>query len=186
VQALEHAERAVQLAPLSSDTHLQLSAVLMKQDRLGRAITEARRAVELGPENAFAYDVLFTCLRQLQRNGEAIDVARDALAVSPFNAELHYRLGLAAGQDGDFATAANQFVYALLLRPDRSEPAAKLRVTLATAYAEQTRFPDAIVTVKEALSLAKSTGDTNTVALCENLLASFQANRARRDEPNPR
>ena len=251
-EALEHAERAVQLAPFSSDNHMQLSAVLMEQGQLERAVAEARRAIELGSENVAAYDLLFTCLRQLQRNDDAINVARDGLAVSPFNAELHYRLGLAAGQQGDFAAAANQFVYALLLRPDRPEPEAKLRVTLpllakipnglrqlqeivplasdspnvldklawlfathpdarlrdgaeavrlaeracaltvrkipallatlAAAYAEQGNFPDAIATVQEALSLAKSTGDANAVALGENLLASFQANRPYREQ----
>ncbi len=253
-EALEHAERALQLAPLSSDTHLQLSAVLMKQDRLGRAIAEGRRAVELGPENAFAYDVLFTCLRQLQRNGEAIDVARDGLAVSPFDADLHYKLGLAAGQTGDFVTAASHFAYALLLRPDRPEPLAKFHValrllaktpnasgqleqiaslasgspkllnelawllatssdstlrngpeavrlaehacastgwkvpqllaTLAAAYAETGRFSDAIITIQKALSLTSSNNNDATVALCQNLLTSFQANRPYHEQPS--
>src|SRR5712691_90225 len=246
-EALEHAERALQLAPLSSDAHMQLSAVLTKQDRLGRAIVEARRAIELGPENAFAYDLLFTCLRQLQRNGEAIDVARDGLAVSPFDAELHYKLGLAAGRTGDFVTAANHFAYALLLRPDRPEPLAKFHValpllaktpnaseqleqivslasgspkllnelawllatnpdstlrngpeavrlaeracastgwkvppllaTLAAAYAETGRFSEAITTIQKALSLTRSNSNDATVALCRNLLTSFQASR---------
>jgi tetratricopeptide (TPR) repeat protein len=175
-EALEHAERAVQLAPFSSDAHMQLSAVFIKQNQFDRAATEARRAVELGPENAIAYDLLFTCLRQQQRNDDAIKVARDGLAISPFNAELHYRLGLAAGQDGDFATAANQFAYASLLRPERPEPKAKLRMTLPLL----SKTVDGWKQIKEIAFLAKAAGDVSTVALCENLLASFEA-----DHPSP-
>ncbi len=120
-EAVEHAERAAQLAPLSSDTHMQLGDVLMKQGQLERAVSETRRAIELGPENVFAYSVLFNSLLQLERTEQAVQVARDALKVAPFDHELHYRFGLAAGRMGDFATAAHQLAYAWLLRPERSE-----------------------------------------------------------------
>jgi Flp pilus assembly protein TadD len=254
-EAAEHAERATQLAPLSSDTHMQLSVVLMKQGQLERAVSEARRALELGPENALAYNVLFTSLWELQRIDQAIDVARDALAVSPSDAELHYRFGLAAGRTGDIATAAHQFAYAWLLRPDQPEPQAKfhlavallaktpnalqdlkelgflasdspkmlnelawllatfpnpsardgqeavrlaeracvmtsrtdppLLATLAAAHAEKGNFPNAINTARNALTLARSTGDVKTAELAENLLAAFQSNQPYREEPRP-
>jgi tetratricopeptide (TPR) repeat protein len=134
-EAVKHAECATQLAPLSSDTHMQLSAALMKEGQLERAVSEARRALELGPQNGLAYNVLFTCLLELQRVDQAINVARDALAVSPSDADLHYRFGLAAGRTGDFETAAHQFAYALLLRPNGSEIAGKLH--LAVHFATQ-------------------------------------------------
>ena len=140
----------------------------MKQGQFQSAVAEARRAVELGPENTLAYDLLFTCLRQLQRNDDAIKTARDALAVSPFDAELHYRFGLAAGQSGDFATAANQFAYASLLRPERPEPKEKLRMTLPLLF----KTADGSKQIEEIAFLAKTAGDASTVALCENLLAS--------------
>jgi tetratricopeptide (TPR) repeat protein len=84
-------------------------------------------------ENKFAYAVSFTSLRRLQRDHEAIEVARDALALSPLDSELHYRLALAAGQTGDFATAAEQFGYALLLQPKNTDAADRVR--LAMRYA---------------------------------------------------
>jgi tetratricopeptide (TPR) repeat protein len=132
-EALEHAERAVQLSPSTSDAHAQLGAVLFKQNDFEGAVSEARRAIELGMENKFAYDLSFTCLRRLQRNDEAIEAARNALALSPFDSELHYRLALAAGQTGDFATAAKQFGYALLLQPKNTDAAD--RVQLAMRFA---------------------------------------------------
>src|SRR5207244_8436534 len=103
-----------------------------KQNELERAISEARRALELGPENALTYNILLSCLLDLQRIDQAINVARDALTVSPSDAELHYRFGLSAGRMGNLETAAHQFAYASLLRPDQPEPQTKfhLAVTL--------------------------------------------------------
>jgi tetratricopeptide (TPR) repeat protein len=254
-EAVKHAECATQLAPLSSDTHMQLSAALMKEGQLERAVSEARRALELGPENGLAYNVLFTCLIELQRVDQAINVARDALAVSPSDADLHYRFGLTAGRTGDFETAAHQFAYAWLLRPDSPEPRTKFQLavallartpnalqklkelgffasdspkmlnelawllatfpnpsardgqeaarlaeractitnrtdvtllaTLAAAHAEAGNFLDAVSTAQEALSLARSSGDTKTAELAENLLRTFQSNQPYREEPRP-
>jgi tetratricopeptide (TPR) repeat protein len=149
-EAVAHAERAVQLAPLSSDTHMQLSAVLMKQGQLERAVSETRRAIELGPENVFAYSVLFNSLLQLERIEQAVAVARDALKVAPFDHELHYSFGLAAGRAGDFATAAHQFAYAWLLRPELPELPDQFHLALRLLAKE----PNALEQLKELGGLA--------------------------------
>jgi tetratricopeptide (TPR) repeat protein len=149
-EAMEHAERAIELAPLSSDTHMQLSAVLMKQGQLERAVSEARHALEFGPANALAYQILLTCLLELQRADQAINVARDALIVSPFDAELHYRFGLAAGRTGDLTTAAHQFAYAWLLRPDSLEPRTKFHLAVSLLA----KTPNALRDLKELGFLA--------------------------------
>src|SRR5256885_9752529 len=96
-----------------------------------RAIGEARRALELRPENARAYDLVFTLARELHRAEEAVAVGRDALAVSPFDSDLHYRIGLAAGEIRDFKTGTDQFAYALLLNPKKIEYEQKLRLALS-------------------------------------------------------
>jgi tetratricopeptide (TPR) repeat protein len=59
----------------------------------------------------------------------------------------------------------------------------RLLDTLAAAYAETGRFPDAISTAQEALALAQSSGDANAAGLGQNLLISFQANRPYHEYP---
>jgi tetratricopeptide (TPR) repeat protein len=254
-EALEHAGRAIQLVPSSSDAHAQLGAVRFAQNDFEGAVNEARLAIELGMENRFAYAVSFTSLRRLQRDREAVETGRDALALSPFESELHYRLALAAGQTGDFAAAALQFGYALLLQPKNNDAADRVRLalrfaakspnasqqlgtiaasapdspvllneiawlratalasdlrngaeavrlaehacsiggekqpmliaTLAAAYAEAGKFPEAITTAQNALSLARSSSDAKTAGLVENLLTTFQSNQPYREEPRP-
>jgi Flp pilus assembly protein TadD len=252
-EALPHAQRAVEFNPMDSDCHLQLGTVLAEQGQMESAINETRRALELGPENPAAYNSLLVYLSKLGRSEEAISVVRDALTVTPFNVELHHGLGVALAKKEDFATAANHFVYALLLRPDlaparanfrlalsfigkapdglkrlqevalfvpdapvilneiawffATQPDATLRngseavrlaerasaltsrtapqilATLAAAYAEAGRFPEAIGVAEEARLQAQSSGNAEVFNLTKKLLAASQQNQAYRDEP---
>jgi len=252
-EALEQTKLGIELDPTDGHCQLQMAINFARQHNVEQAMTQARHVTELEPENSRAYDVLFSCARQLRRTQEAIAIGRDALAVSPFDADLHYRMGLAAGEVGDFPSAAPQFAYALLLQPSRAEIAQKLHLTLtfaarapsaptqltaiasaapespillnelawifatdpdpavrngaeavrqsekasaltnrtrpdylatlAAAYAEVGRFLEAIATVRDAISLARSKGDSKTAALAENLLSVFQANQPYREEP---
>src|SRR5207302_3241485 len=134
-KAVAQSEHGLELDSANGDCHLQLGISLAKQGDMTRAMSEARHALELQPEKARAYDLVFTLASELRRGEEALAVGRDALVVSPFDSDLHYRIGLAAGGIGDFTTAAHQFAYALLLRPNRSEIAGKLH--LAVRFAAQ-------------------------------------------------
>jgi Dolichyl-phosphate-mannose-protein mannosyltransferase len=65
---------------------------------------------------------------------------------------------------------------------DRRVPA--LLATLAAAYAEAGDFPRSTATGEEALSEARSLGDTDGIKLSENILASVRANVPYRHEPD--
>ncbi|HEY6071186.1 MAG TPA: tetratricopeptide repeat protein [Chthoniobacterales bacterium] len=129
--AVTECERCLQLDPANSDCHFQLGISAPKQGDLTRAMSEARRALELKPEDPRAYDLVFTFARELHHSDEAVNVGHDALTVSPFDSDLHYRIGLAAGELGDFKTATQQFAYALLLDAKKPEHEQKLRVALS-------------------------------------------------------
>jgi Flp pilus assembly protein TadD len=55
--------------------------------------------------------------------------------------------------------------------------------TLAAAYAEVGRFPDAINAARKAVSLARSSGDEKLAVLNQEMLRSFQSNRPYRQHP---
>ena len=57
-------------------------------------------------------------------------------------------------------------------------------ITLAAAYAEAGKFPEAVVIAQNALSIAHASGDTKTANLAEDLLISFQANQPYRENSN--
>ena len=65
---------------------------------------------------------------------------------------------------------------------DRRAPA--LLATLAAAYAEAGDFPRAVAVGEEALSVARSVSDTDSIKLSENVLASVRANVPYRHQPD--
>ena len=230
----------LELAPLSSVTHLGLAELLSRQKDFEKAIKEARLSINLGQENPRAHFVLLTSL--FYHGEDASDAAREALAVSPYNAKIHHLLGVALARKGDAIGAFNQLSYAVLTKPEWTEASADLHsqvlalvnssaaakllhqaafsvpdatgaldelawvfathpsdelrdgneavllaeracaltkrtdamllATLAAAYAETGNFGEAINTIQESLSKARSTGNADAIALGERLLAS--------------
>ena len=64
-----------------------------------------------------------------------------------------------------------------------NHPDPRILATLAAAYAEATRIPEAVKIAEEARLRARSDGDAETVGLSEKLLASFQRGHAYQEEP---
>jgi tetratricopeptide (TPR) repeat protein len=124
-EAVKEAERAVQLAPMDSEAHLNL-AITAKRTDMERAIAEARRAIELGPENFSAYRLLMRCLVESERYNEAATFGPEWLAVSPFDVAAHSSVAVAMAQTGDLVTAARQLGYVMMLQPNAEEALAQL------------------------------------------------------------
>lgn len=149
-KAIAECERCLQVDPNNGDCHFQLGVSLAGQGDLVRAISAANRARDLLTENARVHDLLFTLARELHHGADAVIVGRYALAVSPFDSDLHYRIGLAAGEIGDLTTATQQLAYALLLNPRRPDYEQKLRVALSFLA----QRPDADDTIRVLQPLA--------------------------------
>jgi tetratricopeptide (TPR) repeat protein len=124
-EAIKEAERAIQLAPMDSEAHLNLAIAVARTDT-ERAISEARRAIELGPENFSAYQMLMKCLVDSKRYNEATVFGPEWLAVSPFDLAAHSSLAMAMAQTGDPTSAARQFGYVMMLQPNVEEPLAQV------------------------------------------------------------
>jgi len=124
-EAVKEAERAVQLAPMDSEAHLNLAITATRTD-MERAISESRRAIEFGPENFSAYQSLMKCLVDSKRYNEAATFGPEWLAVSPFEVTAHSSLAVAMGQTGDLVRAARQLGYVMMLQPNVEEALARL------------------------------------------------------------
>jgi tetratricopeptide (TPR) repeat protein len=151
-EAIAECERCLALNPTDGDCHFQLAMSLAKGGDLSKALAEGNQALQLLPENPQVNDLVVSLNLALERRDETISASRDALAVTPFDPDLHYRIGLAAGQFGNFPMAANQLAYAFLLAPQKIEHEQKLRVALS--FLQKT--PDGLNTLRELESLAAS------------------------------
>ena len=148
--AITECERCLALNPTIGECHFQLAVSLGKRGDLSNALMEANHALESRPENPQANDLVLTLNLEAQLRNETLVAARNALAVSPFDADLHYRVGLAAGQLGDFAMATEQLAYALVLAPRKTDYEQKLRIALS--FLNQS--PEGANTFRELESLA--------------------------------
>jgi len=164
--AREQTEQGLQLDSTSAECQLQSAINSGKRGELDDALRIAERLTKSRPENARAWNIAFSCALQLRRPEEALAIGQDALAISPFDADLHYRVGLAAGRNGNLSMAANQFAYALLLDPKKVEPEQKLRVALS--FLE--RSPNGSDAIRDLQSLA-----TGSPKLLE-ILAPYRQN----------
>jgi len=145
-EMIEHTRRGLQIDPANAFCQIQNAVNIANRGDVPQAMAIAQQIIQAEPENTIAYDVGFTCARELGRTDEAIAIGRDALAVSPFDAELHSRLGLAAGQAGEFSIAVPQFAYSLVLQPNRSEIEKKLHLAVVLA-AKAANAPDQLTTL---------------------------------------
>jgi tetratricopeptide (TPR) repeat protein len=152
--------------------------------RLDEAMATYRRLAELTPENPEAHVQLGSLSVAQQQPAEALKHWREALRLKPDYPELLNNLAwfLATHPDAtlrDGAEAVRHGERACELTQYRR---AVLVGTLAAAYAEAGRFPDAVVMAQKAQELALAEGDQNLTARNADLLEVYRAGRAYHEE----
>jgi tetratricopeptide (TPR) repeat protein len=184
-EAVQHFERAVSIKPDYAEAHVNLGIALLIANRLDLAANEFRTAVESDPRSVVAHTYLGTTLYYSQgKVQEALVQWRKALELNP-----------------DYVIALSQTAHALSASPTASDrngaEAVKLAEravelskgedpvildTLGMAYAEDSRFSDAVETARRALRLARA---QNNSSLADDLNARinlYQARQPYRDD----
>jgi tetratricopeptide (TPR) repeat protein len=146
-EALPLLEKAAELAPLDVKNLINLAGALTEEGRAAEAVRRCRQALVIDPEYHEAHNTLAVALVATGEPDEAIPHFEKALAADPDSAEIHYNLGrvLLARKRVDEAISH------LEKASSGQEPA--ILATLADAYAEAGRFPDAVQAGRRALRL---------------------------------
>jgi len=161
--ALKYFQKAVEIDPRDVAGHNNLAGALRKKGRINEAIAHWTTALELNPRSAAAHNNLGDTLYGQGRHAEAV---------------AHWRAGLRAEPDRIFTL--NQLAWVLATCAETAvrngaeavglaERAVQLSggrdpavlSTLAAAYAETSRFPEAADTARRALNLALSAEQKN-------------------------
>jgi len=181
------ARNGLAVSPANPELHYTLGLVLARKGDFASATNQFAYALLLKPGWA---DVHLTFGQVLLYLGDAPNGLRhfqEAVRLAP-----------------DWPPALNGLAWLLATHPDvtvRNGPEAvrlaeqvcavtgrgdpTLLDTLAAAYAEAGRFPEAINAAQEALALARTAGDKAAVNQTENLLGFFQSGRPFRENPMP-
>ena len=178
-EAIENYRKAIQINPNFSEALDNLGNALAAKGRFDEAIENYRKAIQINPNRPEIFFHLGVAFGQLGRTREAVAQYREALRLKP-----------------DLAVALNNLAWVLAASPDDelrngaeavrlAERACELTHygapffigTLAAAYAEASRFPEAVTTAEKAEQLATDAGLTAVAVKNRQLLEFYRAGK---------
>jgi Flp pilus assembly protein TadD len=174
--AAEYRE-ALRLDPEYAKAHVNLGFLLASGGSLDEAMGHFRRALALDPEDPEAYMNLAMALGQKGAHGDAISHYREAIRLSPQDPRAYNNLAWirAAHPDPGLRNGAEAVELAEKACELRNERDVHLLDTLAAAYAEAGRFPEAVAAVEQAIELAKALGPEGQAPELEMRLNRYRA-----------
>ena len=183
IEAISQYQQAIRLAPGYADAYNNLGADLAAKGRFDEAIASYRQAIQIDPNRPDIVFRLGMALGQAGRTREAVAQYRNALTLNP-----------------NLTLALNNLAWALATSPDdqlRNGPEAVRLVehacelthygnplligTLAAAYAEAGRFPEAVTMAEKAEKLATDAGLTAVAEKNRQLLELYRAGKPYRE-----
>jgi tetratricopeptide (TPR) repeat protein len=177
--AMPYLTRASQLAPGWPEAQRRLALALSREGRTNEARQAYQKLEQLMPATAEGQRDLADMLAEGQQYAEAIRCYGEALRLKPdFEAALNNLAMLRAScQQPEFRDGreAVQLAETACRLSGRRNPS--FLGTLAAAYAETGRFPEAVETMQQALALAKATGADELVPIQTQMLQQFRAGK---------
>ncbi|MGD0123981.1 MAG: tetratricopeptide repeat protein [Terriglobia bacterium] len=156
-EAIAEFEKAVEVDPNFADAHYNLGVALASQGKANEAASEFAKTVELNPSYVPARYNLGSVLYYSQaRVEDALAQWREVLRLDPnfvpaMNEAARALAASPEARDRNGAEAVKLSEQAVKMSGDRNP---EYLDTLAAAYAETGRFPEAIATARKALELA--------------------------------
>ena len=182
------AREALAVSPFNAEMHHLLGAALMRKGDLTEAFHQLSYSVLLKPNGNEALSDLHRALLGLINSSAASKLLHQVASTIPESSAALDDLAWVFAthpsedlRDGQEAVRLAEHACALTKRTDPI-----LLATLATAYAETGNFSEAIKTIQESISKARSSSDKDAIALDEKLLGFFQSNKPIRQDPNSR
>ncbi len=174
-EAIIQYQKALEIKPDFAEAHNNLAYSLLQIGRVNEAITHFQRALEI-QQSYEAYYNLGCAFRQKRMAAEAMAYFQKAIGLQPrFIPALKNLAWMLAtwpepsvrngGKAVALAEQANQF--------SKNKDPLVLR-TLAAAYAEAGRFPEAVATAKQALALAVTQSNTGLTNVLQTEIGLYQ------------
>jgi len=184
-EALAHLEKAAAITPGDATIQGNLGTALMQQGRLADALPHLEKAVSIDPASAEAHYKLGALYYLGHKVPEALAEWRRAVALDPKHVLALNRAALVLAASPDSSLRNGSEAVALAERAVQlsagRDPA--FLDTLAAAYAEAGRFPEATQTARRALDLASQQRDSQLARALTTRIALYEAKTPFRENP---
>jgi tetratricopeptide (TPR) repeat protein len=187
-EAIFHFQKGVEIDPENAKAHYNLGNALIQKGRVDEAIIHFQKAVAVRPEYAKAHDNLGYALLQKGRVDEAIIHFQKAVEIRSHSdhPDAGYNLArvawlLATSPEASVRNGTRAVALAGQVEQLSGGRDPVITMTLAAAYAEAGRFPEAVATAERAQQLAVAQNNTALVNTLRGQIGLYQAGSPFRD-----
>ena len=184
-EAIAHCKLAIKIDPNCAPAHNNLGAAMLKRDMLPQAIWHFQQALALRPDVADTKRHLASAMERFLHSPKSIVRWRDWIDLWPNDCMLLNNAAWLMATSSDASLRNGKDAVELAQRATRllgrREPITL--ATLAAAYAEAGRFPDAARTAREALALARQQGNSALVNSIEEKLRLYESRKPYHEPP---
>jgi tetratricopeptide (TPR) repeat protein len=176
-EAVAQFQMALAINPKDANTHYNLGNAFRRQGGVNEAIAEFEKALAIKPQFAEAHYNLGNAFLQQGHVDEAITHFQKALTIKPDYVEAQNNMAWVLATCPQASLRNGIKAVGLAERANQITGGGKPVVlcTLAAAYAEAGRFPEAIETVQRALHLAEEQSNTALAGALQSQLKLYQA-----------
>jgi tetratricopeptide (TPR) repeat protein len=185
-EAMACYQKALQINPDDADIHNKLGYILLHQGKIDEAIAQFQKALTINSDFADAHRNLGDALVQKEQVDEGILHLQKALAIQPGLAEAQSDLSHIAwimATSPDASVRNGTRAVELARQTDRLSGGKNpvMAATLAAAYAEAGRFPEAVTAAQRAMQLAASQTNAALASALESQMKFYRAGLPFRD-----
>jgi len=184
-EAIIQYQEALALQPKSANFHNGLGNALLQKGHMDEAVIQYQKALEIQPDFTdahnnlgYAYESLGNAFRRKGMAAEAMAYYQKAIELQPqfIPAQISLAWMLATWPEPSVRNGGRAVALAEQAdRFSRDKDPLILR-TLAAAYAEAGRFPEAVLTAKQALALAVTQSNTGLANELQTEIGLYQTN----------
>ena len=184
-EAIAHYRKAVEIQPRNTDAYNNLGAVFLQLGRVEESLAYLQKALEIDPDSGEAQNNLGNTLLRMGRMDEAAAHYGKALEIEPasVNAQNNLAWLLATSSDAWLRNGAKAVELAEQADQLTKNKNPVIGATLAAAYAEAGRFPEAVKTARRALNLATASGNRVLADAIHAQIELYQAGSPSRETP---
>jgi tetratricopeptide (TPR) repeat protein len=159
-EAMVHYEEAMKLQPNYANAYYNRGNILFAEGRIDEAMADWEKTLQIQPNDADAHTCIGNALLRRGSLSEAVAHYERAIALAPEDPHSRINIAwvLATAPDASIRDGIKAVEFAQqAVKLSRSNDPKFLR-TLAAAYAESSRFSEAITTAKQAIVIATIQG----------------------------